>query len=163
MSKYTHYLSSHLLVQTVLQAHVTWDRCGGPEAAACGFFHILVTDHGCKLTQVKNSSKSSVWQLQDSFPGKWQAGVWVERFLYCFSAKLTEVIVLTVKEGETVFKQSNWGEIRAAKTPCLHSSLPSAVAPTQRHKQREKVPTLKQAAHFPFPHLFLMLMAGYNL
>jgi len=44
--------------KTALQEHVTWDRCGGPGAGAPGLFHIPLTDHGCKLTQVQNSSRS---------------------------------------------------------------------------------------------------------
>ena len=55
-----------------LQEHVTWDRCGGPRgpgAAAPGFSHIPLTDHGCKLTQVQNNSNTFLWLSLQSFPG----------------------------------------------------------------------------------------------
>lgn len=37
-------------------------------------FHIPLTDHGCKLTQVQNNSTSFLWLPLQGFPGKRQAG-----------------------------------------------------------------------------------------
>lgn len=79
MSKYTHYLSSHLLVQTVLQEHVTWDRCGGPEAAACGFFTFLsltMTVNSHRLRTAANlqfGSCRTVFQGNDRLESEWNA------------------------------------------------------------------------------------------
>lgn len=74
----------------------------------------------------------------------------MERFLYCFSAKLTEVIVLTVKEGETVFKQSNWGGNMSSKDT-LPSLLPTFSCSSHAETQAEGEGSyIKTSCPFPF-------------
>lgn len=153
--------------------HVTQDKCGGPPGLQHQAFHILLTDRGCKLTQVQNSTSSFLWHSHQVFPRERQAGrlqldpAWnvllpyiAFHFPHCLTAQLTGVIGPTL--WEAVFRCiSQWSERKREQGGGVtggnvsrrrRDTLPSAAAPMhkQRESFRESFPTLKQAAHFPF-------------